>query len=140
MTRTTGTTAPGHANSADAIKHWIPPPPPPPVVVTPGTPHIAITKNPKEQSVPSGSTVTWTIVVTNDGAVTLTNVRVTDPEAPGCARTSAQIPALATMAPGASTTYQCTRENVTASLHERRDRRRHAADRPRRDRERLART
>jgi predicted secreted protein len=83
---------------------------------SPGTPAIGITKNPKEQTVSSGGTATWTIVVTNTGQVTLTNVRVTDPEAPDCNRTSAQIPALASMAPGASQTYTCSRPNVTASF------------------------
>jgi hypothetical protein len=83
---------------------------------SPGTPAIGITKNPKEQTVQSGGTATWTIVVTNTGQVTLTNVRVTDPEAPDCNRTSAQIPALASMAPGASQTYTCSRPNVTASF------------------------
>ena len=58
----------------------------------------------------------WTIVVTNDGNVTLTNVRVTDPQAPDCAKTSANIAALASMAPGASVTYTCNRANVTASF------------------------
>jgi hypothetical protein len=60
--------------------------------------------------------VTWTIVVTNTGQVTLTNVRVQDPQAPDCVKTSAQIPALATMAPGASVTYTCSRPNVTQSF------------------------
>jgi uncharacterized repeat protein (TIGR01451 family) len=55
-------------------------------------------------------------VVRNTGAVTLTNVRVTDPLAPNCNRTSAQIPALATMAPGASVTYTCSRPNVTQAF------------------------
>ena len=82
----------------------------------PGTPAIAITKNPKEQTVASGGTATWTIVVTNTGNVTLTNVRVTDPLAPDCNRTSAQIPALASMAPGASLSYTCSLANVTASF------------------------
>ena len=48
--------------------------------------------------------------------VTLTNVRVTDPPAPDCNRTSAQIPALASMAPGASLSYTCSLANVTASF------------------------
>ena len=83
---------------------------------SPGTPAIAITKNPKEQTVQRGGTATWTIVVTNTGQVTLTNVRVTDPLAPDCNRTSAQIPALASMAPGASLSYTCSLANVTASF------------------------
>jgi uncharacterized repeat protein (TIGR01451 family) len=48
--------------------------------------------------------------------VTLTNVRVTDAQAPACARTSAEIPALASMAPAASVTYSCTRANVQESF------------------------
>ena len=94
------------------------PPSPPltPPTVTPSNPHIAITKNPKEQSVANGATVAWTIVVTNDGNVTLTNVRVADPEAADCAKTSATLAGLASMAPGASVTYTCTRPNATASF------------------------
>jgi uncharacterized repeat protein (TIGR01451 family) len=88
----------------------------PPPVVIPSNPHITITKNPKEQSVASGATVAWTIVVTNDGNVTLTNVRVADPEAADCVKTSANIAALASMAPGASTSFTCTRPGVTTSF------------------------
>jgi uncharacterized repeat protein (TIGR01451 family) len=112
MTRATGTSAPGHVNSSDALKHWNAPPPP----STPQTPAIAITKNPKSQTIASGATATWTIVVTNTGNVTLTNVHVVDPIAPDCVKTSAQIPALASMAPGASVTYNCSLGNITANL------------------------
>jgi hypothetical protein len=42
----------------------------------------------------------------------LTNATVSDPTTPSCDRTSAQIPALASLAPGASVTYSCTRPNV----------------------------
>jgi uncharacterized repeat protein (TIGR01451 family) len=84
-------------------------------VVT-SNPAISITKSPDDQVVPSGSTVRWTIVVRNTGNVTLTNVRVTDPLAPNCNRTSTQIPALASMAPGASVTYTCNRANVTVGF------------------------
>jgi uncharacterized repeat protein (TIGR01451 family) len=89
---------------------------PPSTPSTPSNPHLTITKNPKEQSVASGATVAWTIVVTNDGNVTLTNVRVADPVAADCAKTSANIAALASMAPGASTSYTCTLVGVTASF------------------------
>jgi len=80
------------------------------VIVT--HPAIAIVKAPDLQTVEQGATATFNITVTNIGDVTLTNVRVTDAQAPGCARTSADIPALASMAPGASVTYTCTRANV----------------------------
>ena len=81
--------------------------PTPPVL----TPHISVTKLPKDQSfvVPSGSNVTWTIRVTNDGQVTLTDVVLADAKAPECNRTKADIPALASMAVGASVTYKCTK-------------------------------
>ena len=86
----------------------------PPVVVT--HPAISITKSPPTQTVTTGLTVTFTIVVTNTGDVTLTNVTVTDALSPGCARTKTDIPALASMAPGATVTYQCTSAAVTASF------------------------
>ena len=89
-------------------------PPAPPVVVT--HPAISITKSPPTQTVTTGLTVTFTIVVTNTGDVTLTNVTVTDALSPGCARTKTDIPALASMAPGATVTYQCTSAAVTASF------------------------
>ena len=88
-----------------------------PLTVTP-IPHpaIAIVKNPKSQTVTKGGTATFTITVTNTGDVTLTNVRVVDPLAPNCNRTQADIPALASMAPGAAITYTCTRPNVQAAF------------------------
>jgi uncharacterized repeat protein (TIGR01451 family) len=103
LTRTTGVTAPGHANSGNALKTW-------------QQPSIGITKNPKTQTFTSGGTATFTIVVTNTGPVTLTNVRITDPLSPNCAKSSLDIAALGSMAPGASQTYTCTLANVTASF------------------------
>jgi len=84
-----------------------------PLTVTP-IPHpaIAIVKNPKAQTVPSGGTATFTITVTNTGDVTLTDVHVVDALSPNCNRTKADIPALASMAPGAAVTYTCTRPSV----------------------------
>jgi uncharacterized repeat protein (TIGR01451 family) len=79
-------------------------------------PHISISKSPDAQTILIGQTANFTITVTNDGDSTLTNVVVTDALAPGCARTSADIPGLASMAPGATITYTCTLANVTASF------------------------
>ena len=91
-----------------------PSPSPTPQVVT--HPGISVTKSPDEQVITSGSTGSWSIMVTNTGDVTLTNVTVGDALAPGCARTSATVPALAAMAPNASATYTCTLANVTAAF------------------------
>jgi uncharacterized repeat protein (TIGR01451 family) len=80
--------------------------------LTPPATHPAITivKNPKSQSVTRGGTATFTITVTNTGDVALTNVAVSDPLSPNCNRT------IGTLAPGASTSYTCTRANVTANF------------------------
>ncbi len=96
-----------------------PPPGPTPGPTTPpiaSSPAISITKGPKEQSVLTGGTAIWTIVVTNTGNVALTSVRVADALAQDCARTSADIPGLAVLAPGASIAYQCMLTKVTTSL------------------------
>jgi uncharacterized repeat protein (TIGR01451 family) len=79
-------------------------------------PHISISKSPDQQTILIGQTATFSITVTNDGDSALTNVVVTDALAPGCARTQADIPALASMAPGATVTYTCTLANVTSSF------------------------
>ena len=83
-------------------------------------PHISVVKSPDEQVIRSGDSVTWTIEVINDGSSTLTDVEVTDELAPGCARTSDDIPGLASMPPapaeGSHVSYQCTRDNNTASF------------------------
>jgi uncharacterized repeat protein (TIGR01451 family) len=79
-------------------------------------PHISISKSPDAQTILLGQTATFSITVTNDGDSVLTSVVVTDALAPGCARTQADIPALASMAPGATVTYTCTLANVTSSF------------------------
>jgi len=79
-------------------------------------PHISVSKSPDAQTILIGQTANFTITVTNDGDSTLTDVHVTDALAPGCARTKADIPGLASMAPGAIVTYTCSLANVTASL------------------------
>jgi uncharacterized repeat protein (TIGR01451 family) len=89
-----------------------------PLTVTPvPAPAIAIVKNPKSQTVAVGGTARFTITVTNAGNTVLTNVTVTDPLTPNCNRTSAQIPALASMAPGATVTYSCARPNVRGNFN-----------------------
>jgi len=88
-----------------------------PLTVTPlPQPAIAIVKNPKTQTVAVGGTATFTITVTNTGNVTLTDVHVVDPLSPNCNRTKADIPALASMAPGAAVTYTCTRPGVRTAF------------------------
>jgi hypothetical protein len=88
-----------------------------PLTVTPvPAPAIAIVKNPKGQTVAVGGTATFTITVTNVGNTVLTDVHVEDPKTPNCDRSKAQIPALASMAPGASVTYSCAVRNVRASF------------------------
>ena len=57
-------------------------------------PHIDVTKDPKQQSIPSGGTAHFTIVVTNDGDTPLNTVTITDPNSPDCNRTSAETAAL----------------------------------------------
>ncbi|WP_370948000.1 hypothetical protein AB5J62_10500 [Amycolatopsis sp. cg5] len=56
-------------------------------------PGISITKNTKGGPFRTGDSVTFEIVVTNTGDVPLTNVTVTDPLAPECARTFPTLPA-----------------------------------------------
>jgi uncharacterized repeat protein (TIGR01451 family) len=76
-------------------------------------PDIEIAKTPDTQVVLSGSTVTFTIVVTNTGDVPLTNVTVSDAQAPNCAKTSGDLPDLV---PGENTRYECTLASVTADF------------------------
>ena len=89
------------------------PPSPPPAAQNPA---ISITKNPKGQTIQSGSNASFAITVTNTGNVTLTNVTVSDPLTPDCSKTSATISALASMAPGASVSYNCSLANVTSNF------------------------
>ena len=106
-----------------------------PLTVTPApAPAIAIVKNPKSQTVADG----WDGDVLDHGdehgrTSRLTDVHVVDPLSPNCNRTKADIPALASMAPGAAVTYTCTRPNVQAGVRQRGDGDRDAADGPGRD-------
>ncbi|MFC2078286.1 hypothetical protein ACFLTM_05720, partial [Candidatus Bipolaricaulota bacterium] len=65
-------------------------------------PEIAVSKSPETQQAVTGDVATFTIVVENTGDVPLSNVVITDANAPGCNRT------FATLAVGASETYTCT--------------------------------
>src|SRR5205823_5133027 len=79
-------------------------------------PHISVVKSPDEQVIRNGDSVSWTIQVINDGSSTLSDVHVTDAQAPGCARTSEDIEELASMDPGDTVTYTCSRASNTASF------------------------
>jgi uncharacterized repeat protein (TIGR01451 family) len=78
--------------------------------VASASPAIEVAKAPDTQTIVSGSTVTFTISVTNTGNVPLASVAVSDPQAPDCARS------LDSLSPGAYTSYQCTLGNVSADL------------------------
>jgi uncharacterized repeat protein (TIGR01451 family) len=79
-------------------------------------PSINVEKTPDSQTFQVPGTANFTITVTNTGNVTLTGVHVTDAQAPGCARTSAQLAANATLAPGATFNYSCSLSGVTAGF------------------------
>ena len=63
---------------------------------------LDITKTVDKTVVTSGSTVTWTITVTNNGDVKLINIAVADPVAPACTLVIGEL------APGASTSVSCS--------------------------------
>ena len=73
-------------------------------------PAIRIAKTPDTQTVPSGSSVAFTIAVTNTGDVVLTNVTVSDRLAPDCETNLGSLDA------GASSSYNCTVTSVTAGF------------------------
>ncbi|MDH3499288.1 MAG: carboxypeptidase regulatory-like domain-containing protein [Acidimicrobiia bacterium] len=73
-------------------------------------PAITLTKSPNTQAVVSGGTANFTVEVSNPGDVTLTNVTIADPNAPGC---DAVIPSLAA---GASTSVSCSVTGVTSDF------------------------
>ena len=58
--------------------------------------------------------MTFTIAVSNTGGVPVRNVSVSDPVARDCEKTSSELPALASLAPGAVVTYTCTLKHVTS--------------------------
>ena len=73
-------------------------------------PAIEIEKTPDMQTVRITTDVTFTIIVTNTGDVTLENVTVTDAMAPQCDTN------LGTMVSGATQTYSCVMPNATADF------------------------
>jgi len=73
-------------------------------------PEVEIAKTPDTQVVSYGSGVTFNIAITNTGDVALSNVVVSDTQAPNCGRGSGQLPGLA---PGVGTSYACTLSPVT---------------------------
>src|SRR5262249_43555118 len=71
---------------------------------------IVIQKNPSSQTTSMGGTAAFQITVTNDGDVSLHNVKVIDPLSPDCNRD------IGTLAPKASKTYTCTRPGVARAF------------------------
>jgi uncharacterized repeat protein (TIGR01451 family) len=74
-------------------------------------PSIQIDKDPSSQQVVEGGTASFTITVTNNGDVELTDISVSDALAPDCDRTG-----LGPLAAGASIDYTCELDNVTADF------------------------
>jgi uncharacterized repeat protein (TIGR01451 family) len=70
---------------------------------------LAISKGPDTQTVTNNGIATFTIVVTNTGTLTLSNVTVSDALAPDCDS------ALGTMGPGATSSYTCNDMGSTTS-------------------------
>jgi uncharacterized repeat protein (TIGR01451 family) len=81
-------------------------------VVTIEGPGIGITESPVTQTVMAGGTATWTIVVTNTGNATLSNVSVSDPVAPDCVASFTGTLAAGASEPG----YSCSLTGPTADF------------------------
>jgi uncharacterized repeat protein (TIGR01451 family) len=73
-------------------------------------PSIAIDKGPSSQVVIHGSTVSFSIAITNTGDVALQNVAVTDALAPDCSHT------IGTLTAGQSTSYTCSLANARTNF------------------------
>lgn len=89
------------------------------------SPSIDVSKTPASQSVPLGGTAHFTISVTNNGDARLTDVEVTDAQAPDCGRTPAETAVLIStkygaghtyLDPGESFTYDCSLDNVQSAF------------------------
>ena len=78
------------------------------------TPQISVEKSVNVSSVLLGTKVDYTIVVTNNGGVDVTDVTVTDATL-GVTFTSAEYPGLASMAPGAVVTITVSDVEITAA-------------------------
>ncbi len=74
-------------------------------------PSITVLKSPDLQQIVSGGTATWTIVVSNTGDVTLSNVAVSDPQASNCNN-----PTIGTLAPNQGISYTCSRTGITGDF------------------------
>jgi uncharacterized repeat protein (TIGR01451 family) len=82
-------------------------------------PSIKITKTTTTPTIETGASASFHIKVENSGDSPLTDVSVSDSQAPGCARTAAQISAdrgTATFAPGDVYEYDCTSPAETAGF------------------------
>lgn len=81
--------------------------------VATSTPKIDISKQaegPDSRAVALGASVTFTITVRNPNNTSLTNVKVSDPLVPACART------IGTLAAGGVVSYTCTATNVQTTF------------------------
>ena len=72
--------------------------------------------SPGSQTVSSGATASWTVVITNTGGAYLYAVGLTDGAAPSCDPPAADSDSLSFMAPNLAISYTCSLSNVTASL------------------------
>ncbi len=79
-------------------------------VTTTGEPELEIEKAPDSQTIDPGGTATFGITVFNRGDVLLTDIAVNDPQAPECNNT------IASLAPGAEFTYNCTVSGIATSF------------------------
>ena len=75
------------------------------------TPHILAGQKPRVQNIFAGGDATFTVSITNTGSIPLQDVSVSNANTPSCNRNN-----LGVLAPGASTSYTCSRNNVADSF------------------------